>query len=45
VSEVVQAQEGETELVVRFPETVPQGKVLHLRVEVAGHLEDAEPQA
>ncbi|MHC4200784.1 MAG: hypothetical protein ACYSU0_12395 [Planctomycetota bacterium] len=45
VSEVIQAQEGETELVVKFPEPVPQGKVLHLRVEVAGHLEDAEPQA
>ena len=45
VSEIVQAQEGETELTVRFPEPVPQGKVLHLRVEVAGHLQDAEPQA
>lgn len=42
VSEIVQAQEGETELVVKFPEPVPQGKVLHLRVEVAGHLKDAQ---
>ena len=44
VSEVVQAQEGDTQLVVKFPEPVPQSKVLNLRVEVAGQLEDAAPQ-
>ena len=44
VSEVVQAQAGEAQLVVKFPEPVPQGKVLNLRVEVAGQLEDAGPQ-
>ena len=44
VSDVVQAQEGETELVVKFPEPVPQSKVLNLRVGVAGQLEDAAPQ-
>jgi hypothetical protein len=44
VSEVVQAQEGDTQLVVKFPEPVPQGKVLNLRVEIAGQLEGAAPQ-
>ena len=44
VGKVVEAQEGETELVVRFPEAVPAGKVLHLRVEIGGVLKDAEEQ-
>ena len=44
VSEIVEAQEGETQLVVTFPEPVPAGKVLHLRVEIAGALKDAQPQ-
>jgi hypothetical protein len=44
VSEIVEAQEGETQLVVNFPEPVPTGKVLHLRVKIAGALKDAEPQ-
>jgi hypothetical protein len=44
VSEIVQAQQGETQLVVHFPEPVPAGKVLHLRVEIAGTLKNAEPQ-
>jgi len=44
VSEVVEAQEGETQLVVNFPEPVPAGKILHLRVEIAGALKDAEQQ-
>ncbi|MHC5054600.1 MAG: hypothetical protein ACYTKD_07775 [Planctomycetota bacterium] len=44
LSEVVEAQEGETELVVRFPEAVPAGKVLHLRVEIGGVLKDAPEQ-
>ena len=44
LSEVVEAQEGETQLVVTFPEPVPAGKVLHLRVEVSGVLQDAPEQ-
>jgi hypothetical protein len=44
LSEVVEAQEGETQLVVTFPEPVPAGKVLHLRVEVSGMLKDAPEQ-
>jgi hypothetical protein len=45
VSETVEAQEGETQLVVSFPEAVPAGKVLLLRVEIAGELKDPEPPA
>ena len=44
LSKVVEAQEGETELVVKFPEAVPAGKVLHLRVEIGGVLKDAREQ-
>jgi hypothetical protein len=44
VSETVQAQEGEIQLVVNLPEPVPAGMVLRLRVEIAGALKDAEPQ-
>ncbi len=44
VSEIVEAQEGETQLVVNFPEPVPAGKILHLRVEIAGTLKDAPEQ-
>ena len=41
VSEVVEVPEGETQLVIKFPETVPAGKVLQLRVEVSGNIADA----
>jgi hypothetical protein len=41
MSEVVQVPEGETELVIKFPEAVPAGKVLQLRVEVSGNIADA----
>jgi hypothetical protein len=44
LSEVVEAQEGETQLVVTFPEPVPAGKVLHLRVEITGILQDVQEQ-
>jgi hypothetical protein len=41
VSEVVEVPAGETQLVIRFPEAVPAGKVLQLRVEVSGNIADA----
>jgi acyl dehydratase len=41
VSEVVEVPAGETQLVIRFPEPVPAGKVLQLRVEVSGNIADA----
>jgi len=41
-SEVIQAQEGETQVVINLPEAVPQGKVLNLRIEIAGSY--GEPQ-
>lgn len=40
-SETVQAVAGEDRLVVRFPEAVPAGKVLNLRVEITGDIENA----
>lgn len=43
VSEVVVVPEGETQLIVKFPEAVPAGKVLQLRVEVSGNIADAPP--
>ena len=43
VSEVVVVPSGETQLVIKFPEAVPQGKVLQLRVEVSGNVTDAPP--
>ena len=41
-SEVVQAQAGETQVVVNLPEAVPQGKVLNLRIEITGSYGDPE---
>ncbi|MHC5057359.1 MAG: hypothetical protein ACYTKD_22010 [Planctomycetota bacterium] len=41
-SEVIQAREGEAQVVINLPEPVPAGKVLNLRIEIAGSY--AEPQ-
>jgi len=35
-SEVIQATEGEAQVVINLPEPVPEGKVLNLRIEIAG---------
>ena len=35
-SEVIQAAEGEAQVVINLPEPVPAGKVLNLRIEIAG---------
>ena len=45
LSEVVQAQAGETQVVVNLPEAVPQGKVLNLRIEITGSYGDAEARS
>ena len=44
-SETVQATAGEDRLVVRFPEAVPAGKVLNLRVEITGDIENVAAPA
>lgn len=44
-NEVIQAQEGETQLVVSLPEAVPQGKVLNLRIEIFGSYGEAQQGA
>ena len=41
VSQVLDVPAGETQLVIKFPEAVPAGKVLQLRVEVSGNVADA----
>ena len=41
-SEVIEAQAGETQVVISLPEAVPQGKVLNLRIEIAGSYGDAQ---
>jgi len=35
-SEVIQATEGESQVVINLPESVPAGKILNLRIEIAG---------
>ena len=40
-NEVIQAEAGETQVVIDLPEAVPQGKVLNLHIEIAGSY--AEP--
>jgi hypothetical protein len=42
-SEIIQATEGETQIVINLPEAVPAGKVLNLRIEIAGSY--ANPEA
>ena len=42
-SEVIEARAGETQVVINLPEAVPQGKVLNLRIEIAGSYGDAQP--
>ena len=42
LSEVVQAQAGETQVVINLPEAVPQGKVLNLRIEITGSYGDPQ---
>jgi hypothetical protein len=42
-SEVIQVTEGEEQVVINLPEPVPVGKVLNLRIEIAGSY--ANPQA
>lgn len=42
LSEVIQAQAGETQVVVALPEPVPQGKVLNLRIEISGSYGDPQ---
>ncbi|MHC5058546.1 MAG: hypothetical protein ACYTKD_28135 [Planctomycetota bacterium] len=41
-SEVIQAQAGETQVVITLPEAVPQGKVLNLRIEISGSYGDPQ---
>jgi hypothetical protein len=41
-SEVIQAEAGETQVVVDLPEPVPQGKVLNLRIEISGSYGDPQ---
>lgn len=40
-SEVVQVAEGESQILVRLPASVPVGKRLDLRIEVSGTYQDA----
>ena len=35
-SEIIQATEGEEQVVINLPEPVPAGMVLNLRIEIAG---------
>lgn len=41
-SEVIEAQAGETQVVINLPEAVPEGKVLNLRIEISGSYGDAQ---
>ena len=45
-SEVIQALEGDAQVVINLPEPVPAGKILNLRIEIAGSYGDPrEPEA
>ena len=41
-SEVIQALEGEAQVVINLPEPVPAGKVLNLRIEISGSYGDPQ---